>query len=103
MSLFISLTIRTAVSLLYAVATLPLLFVVSVIRGIADSAKGPSASAMIADHTQDEDAQAVRAARPRSRLRRNEALAASSVALVSPMKPVHVDGGAVAQQQRSAT
>jgi eukaryotic-like serine/threonine-protein kinase len=49
----VSLTIRTAVSLLYAVATLPLLFVVSVIRGIADSAKGPSASAMIADHTDE--------------------------------------------------
>jgi eukaryotic-like serine/threonine-protein kinase len=48
-----SLTIRTAVSLLYAVATLPLLFVISVIRGIADSAKGPSASAMIADHTDE--------------------------------------------------
>lgn len=49
----ISLIIRTAVSLLYAVATLPLLFVVSVVRGIADSAKGPSASAMIADHTDE--------------------------------------------------
>ena len=49
----VSLTIRTAVSLLYAVATLPLLFVVSVVRGIADSAKGPSASAMIADHTDE--------------------------------------------------
>src|SRR5262249_14633720 len=51
----ISLTIRTAVSLLYAVATLPLLFVVSVVRGIADSAKGPSASAMIADHTDEKN------------------------------------------------
>jgi serine/threonine-protein kinase len=50
-----SLTIRTAVSLLYAVATLPLLFVISVIRGIADSAKGPSASAMIADHTDEKN------------------------------------------------
>jgi serine/threonine-protein kinase len=49
----ISLIIRTAVSLLYAVATLPLLFIVSVVRGIADSAKGPSASAMIADHTDE--------------------------------------------------
>ena len=49
----VSLTIRTAVSLLYAVATLPLLFVISVVRGIADSAKGPSASAMIADHTDE--------------------------------------------------
>ncbi len=50
----ISLIIRTAVSLLYAIATLPLvLFVVSAIRGIADSAKGPSASAMIADHTDE--------------------------------------------------
>jgi MFS family permease len=51
----ISLSIRTAVSVLYAVATLPLLFVVSVIRGIADSAKGPSASAMIADHTDEKN------------------------------------------------
>jgi eukaryotic-like serine/threonine-protein kinase len=50
-----SLSIRTAVSLLYAVATLPLLFVISVIRGIADSAKGPSASAMIADHTDEKN------------------------------------------------
>jgi MFS family permease len=49
----ISLIIRAAVSLLYAVATLPLLFIVSVVRGIADSAKGPSASAMIADHTDE--------------------------------------------------
>ncbi|MGH9938110.1 MAG: MFS transporter [Blastocatellia bacterium] len=51
----VSLIIRTAVSLLYAVATLKLLFVVSVIRGIADSAKGPSASAMIADHTDEKN------------------------------------------------
>ena len=51
----VSLIIRTAVSLLYAVATLPLLFIVSVIRGIADSAKGPSASAMIADHTDEKN------------------------------------------------
>jgi len=49
----VSLAIRTVVSLLYAVATLPLLFVISAIRGIADSAKGPSASAMIADHTDE--------------------------------------------------
>jgi pSer/pThr/pTyr-binding forkhead associated (FHA) protein/MFS family permease len=49
----ISLIIRTAASLLYAVATLPLLFIVSAVRGIADSAKGPSASAMIADHTDE--------------------------------------------------
>jgi MFS family permease/pSer/pThr/pTyr-binding forkhead associated (FHA) protein len=51
----VSLTIRTVVSLLYAVATLPLLFVISVVRGIADSAKGPSASAMIADHTDEKN------------------------------------------------
>ena len=49
----ISLTIRTAVSLLYALANLPLLFAISIIRGIADSAKGPSASAMIADATDE--------------------------------------------------
>ncbi|MDX2044998.1 MAG: MFS transporter [Acidobacteriota bacterium] len=49
----VSLTIRTLVSVLYAVATLPLLFAISLIRGIADSAKGPSASAMIADNTDE--------------------------------------------------
>jgi serine/threonine-protein kinase len=49
----VSLTIRTVVSVLYAVATLPLLFVISFIRGVADSAKGPSASAMIADNTDE--------------------------------------------------
>lgn len=49
----ISLFIRTAVSVLYAVATLPMLFVISLVRGVADSAKGPSASAMIADHTDE--------------------------------------------------
>ncbi|MBI1764391.1 MAG: MFS transporter [Acidobacteria bacterium] len=48
-----SLTIRTIVGLLYSFANLPLLFVVSVVRGIADSAKGPSASAMIADATDE--------------------------------------------------
>jgi serine/threonine-protein kinase len=51
----VSLTIRTLVSLLYAIATLPLLFAISVVRGIADSAKGPSASAMIADHTDEKN------------------------------------------------
>jgi serine/threonine-protein kinase len=51
----ISLSIRTVVSVLYAVATLPVLFAVSVVRGIADSAKGPSASAMIADHTDEKN------------------------------------------------
>lgn len=51
----ISLSIRTLVSVLYAVATLPLLFIISAIRGIADSAKGPSASAMIADHTDEKN------------------------------------------------
>ncbi|HMZ18722.1 MAG TPA: bifunctional serine/threonine protein kinase/MFS transporter, partial [Blastocatellia bacterium] len=51
----ISLGIRTVVSVLYAVATLPLLFIISAIRGIADSAKGPSASAMIADHTDEKN------------------------------------------------
>jgi len=49
----VSLVIRTLVSLLYAFATLPMLFVISMIRGIADSAKGPSASAMIADNTDE--------------------------------------------------
>ncbi|MFN0111899.1 MAG: MFS transporter [Blastocatellia bacterium] len=49
----VSLTIRTVVSVLYAVATLPMLFAISLIRGIADSAKGPSASAMIADNTDE--------------------------------------------------
>ncbi|MBK8315003.1 MAG: MFS transporter [Acidobacteria bacterium] len=51
----ISLTIRTVVSVLYAVATLPMLFIISIVRGIADSAKGPSASAMIADHTDEKN------------------------------------------------
>lgn len=49
----VSLTIRTIVGLLYSFANLPLLFAVSVVRGIADSAKGPSASAMIADATDE--------------------------------------------------
>jgi MFS family permease len=49
----ISLTLKTAVSVLYAVATLPMLFAISVVRGMADSAKGPSASAMIADNTDE--------------------------------------------------
>jgi eukaryotic-like serine/threonine-protein kinase len=49
----ISLVIRTLVSFFYVFATLPLLFLISSIRGIADSAKGPSASAMIADHTDE--------------------------------------------------
>lgn len=49
----ISLSIRSVVGLLYAVATLPMLFIVSLIRGMADSAKGPSASAMIADNTDE--------------------------------------------------
>lgn len=49
----ISLTIRTIVSLLYSLANLPLLFAISLIRGIADSAKGPSASGMIADATDE--------------------------------------------------
>jgi serine/threonine-protein kinase len=49
----ISLIVRTLVGMLYAIATLPLLFLVSLVRGIADSAKGPSASAMIADNTDE--------------------------------------------------
>lgn len=51
----ISLGIRSAVGILYAVATLPLLFLISLIRGLADSAKGPSASAMIADNTDEKN------------------------------------------------
>ncbi len=51
----VSLTIRTIVGLLYSFANLPLLFAVSVVRGIADSAKGPSASAMIADATDEKN------------------------------------------------
>ena len=50
-----SLIMRTVVSLLFAVANLPLLFIASAARGIADSAKGPSASAMIADHTDEKN------------------------------------------------
>jgi serine/threonine-protein kinase len=51
----ISLAIRSAVGLLYAVATMPMLFVISLIRGLADSAKGPSASAMIADNAEEKN------------------------------------------------
>lgn len=51
----VALAIRTLVSGLYAIASLPLLFVISIVRGIADSAKGPSASAMIADHTDEKN------------------------------------------------
>lgn len=47
----LSLVIRTLVSLLFAIANLPVLFIASALRGLADSAKGPSASAMIADNT----------------------------------------------------
>ncbi|HEY7543904.1 MAG TPA: bifunctional serine/threonine protein kinase/MFS transporter, partial [Blastocatellia bacterium] len=49
----ISLFIRTIVGVLYAIANVPLLFGISLIRGVADSAKGPSASAMIADNTDE--------------------------------------------------
>ncbi len=49
----ISLAIRSAVGILYAIATLPLLFIISLVRGLADSAKGPSASAMIADNSDE--------------------------------------------------
>lgn len=51
----VSLVTRTIVSLLFAVANLPLLFIASALRGLADSAKGPSASAMIADHTDEKN------------------------------------------------
>jgi eukaryotic-like serine/threonine-protein kinase len=52
----ISLAVRTLVGALYAVALQPaLLFIISFIRGLADSAKGPSASAMIADHTDEKN------------------------------------------------
>jgi serine/threonine-protein kinase len=51
----ISLAIRSAVGLLYAIATVPMLFIISLIRGLADSAKGPSASAMIADNSDEKN------------------------------------------------
>jgi MFS family permease/pSer/pThr/pTyr-binding forkhead associated (FHA) protein len=51
----LSLSIRSIVGLLYAIASLPMLFVISLIRGMADSAKGPSASAMIADNTDEKN------------------------------------------------
>ncbi len=52
----ISLAVRTLVGLLYTFANVPtVLFAVSVVRGIADSAKGPSASAMIADATDEKN------------------------------------------------
>jgi MFS family permease/pSer/pThr/pTyr-binding forkhead associated (FHA) protein len=49
----ISLAIRTLVGGLYAIANIPLLYGISLVRGMADSAKGPSASAMIADNTDE--------------------------------------------------
>ena len=50
----LALGFRTFVSVLYAVALNPYMFAgVSVIRGIADSAKGPSTSALIADSTDE--------------------------------------------------
>jgi MFS family permease len=49
----VSLLIRTMGSLLYSVAPLPLLFMISSIRSGADSAKDLSASVMIADHTDE--------------------------------------------------
>lgn len=49
----LSLLVRTLVGPVYVVASLPLLYFASVMRGIADSAKGPAASAMIADHTSE--------------------------------------------------
>lgn len=52
----ISLLVRTVVGVFYSFATLPwVLYGVSVLRGIADSAKGPSASAMIADATDEKN------------------------------------------------
>ncbi|MGB5036672.1 MAG: bifunctional serine/threonine protein kinase/MFS transporter, partial [Blastocatellia bacterium] len=50
----LALGFRTFVSVLYAVALNPYMFAgVSVVRGIADSAKGPSTSALIADSTDE--------------------------------------------------
>jgi serine/threonine-protein kinase len=50
----ISVGTRTLVSALYAAVVSPwMFFIISAIRGIADSAKGPSASAMIADNTDE--------------------------------------------------
>jgi serine/threonine-protein kinase len=51
----ISLTVRTLVGMLYTLANLPMLFAISAVRGLADSAKGPSASAMIADATDEKN------------------------------------------------
>ncbi len=49
-----SLFVRTVVGALYAIAVVPWLFyAISFVRGVADSAKGPSASAMIADATDE--------------------------------------------------
>jgi MFS family permease len=52
----ISLLVRTIVGVFYSFATLPwVLYGVSVLRGVADSAKGPSASALIADATDEKN------------------------------------------------
>ncbi|MCC6743016.1 MAG: MFS transporter [Acidobacteria bacterium] len=50
----LALGFRTFVSVLYAIALNPIMFAgVSVVRGLADSAKGPSTSALIADSTDE--------------------------------------------------
>ena len=49
----ISLAVRTVVGMLYLAASVPIFYFASIMRGIADSAKSPSASAMIADHTDE--------------------------------------------------
>ena len=50
----VSLTIRTIVGALYAVAFAEWIFyLISLVRGVADSAKGPSVSALIADSTDE--------------------------------------------------
>jgi eukaryotic-like serine/threonine-protein kinase len=50
----ISLVVRSAIGLFYAVTTsTAMMFVVKLVQGLSDSAKGPSASAMIADYTDE--------------------------------------------------
>ncbi|MCI0664746.1 MAG: MFS transporter, partial [Acidobacteria bacterium] len=51
----VSLSVKVLVGLLYVIANKPLLFAISMVQGLADSAKGPSTSAIIADNTDEKN------------------------------------------------
>jgi len=51
----VSLSIKVLVGLLYVISNKSLLFAVSMVQGLADSAKGPSTSAIIADNTDEKN------------------------------------------------